>query len=85
MHTNVERKGALNLIDLAGSERVSKSKVEDERLKETISINKSLTALKSVISALVNTNSSNNNRQNYIPYRDSVLTFHLQNSFLIKL
>ena len=79
MHTNVERKGALNLIDLAGSERVSKSKVEDERLKETISINKSLTALKSVISALVNTNSSNNNRQNYIPYRDSVLTFHLQN------
>ena len=55
---------------------VSKSKVEEERLKETISINKSLTALKSVIAALVSTNSS---KPNYIPYRDSVLTFHLQN------
>ena len=75
-HTNAERNGALNLIDLAGSERVSKSKVEEERLKETISINKSLTALKSVIAALVSTNSS---KPNYIPYRDSVLTFHLQN------
>lgn len=74
-HTGAERKGALNLIDLAGSERLSKSKVEDDRKKESISINKSLTALKSVITALVSTNS----KPNYIPYRDSVLTYHLQN------
>jgi kinesin family protein C1 len=72
-----ERNGALNLIDLAGSERISKSKVEDERKKETISINKSLTALKSVITALVNNNGKTISQ--HIPYRDSLLTHYLQN------
>jgi kinesin family protein C1 len=75
--SNQERNGALNLIDLAGSERISKSKVEDDRKKETISINKSLTALKSVITALVNNNSKSSS---HIPYRDSLLTHYLQNS-----
>jgi kinesin family protein C1 len=73
--TKQERTGALNLIDLAGSERVSSSKVEGERLKETISINKSLTHLKSVIQALVNTNHKSNS---HIPYRDSILTWILK-------
>lgn len=37
--------GMLNLIDLAGSERLSRSAVAGDRLKETQNINKSLSAL----------------------------------------
>ena len=73
--TKQERQGALNLIDLAGSERVSSSKVEGDRLKETISINKSLTHLKSVIIALTSINHKTNS---HIPYRDSMLTWILK-------
>lgn len=45
------------------------------RLKETVSINKSLSALKGVITALIN---NANNKNNHIPYRDSTLTMFLQ-------
>lgn len=71
---NIERNGTLNFIDLAGSEKVSNSKVEGDNLKEAISINKSLSCLKGVISSLT----INNSKNVHIPYRESVLTYILQ-------
>lgn len=59
--------GALNLIDLAGSERIQESKVEGDRLKETQAINRSLSVLGDVISAIIK-------KENHIPFRSSKLT-----------
>jgi kinesin family member C1 len=57
------------LVDLAGSERLANTKVEGDRLKESQAINKSLSALADVISAL--------KEKKHVPFRNSKLTFFL--------
>ncbi|CAG9331391.1 unnamed protein product [Blepharisma stoltei] len=66
--------GKLYLVDLAGSEKIGKTGAEGKRLEEAKTINKSLTTLGQVISALTDGKSS------HIPYRDSKLTRVLQDS-----
>ena len=91
--TGEKSKGTLNLVDLAGSERLKESKVEGARLKETQNINKSLSCLGDVISALgqqsagggfnprpsVN-GAASSEGNGHIPYRNSKLTYLLQYS-----
>ncbi|CAK9206146.1 unnamed protein product [Sphagnum troendelagicum] len=74
--TNI-RFGRLNLVDLAGSERQKSSGAEGERLKEAANINKSLSTLGLVIMILVDVA---NGKPRHVPYRDSKLTFLLQNN-----
>ena len=66
--------GKLYLVDLAGSEKVGKTGAAGKRLEEAKTINKSLTMLGSVITALTDGKSS------HVPYRDSKLTRVLQDS-----
>ncbi|XP_058757303.1 kinesin-like protein KIN-12C [Vicia villosa] len=67
----------LNLVDLAGSERQKSSGADSERLKEAANINKSLSTLGLVIMTLVDLA---HGKPRHVPYRDSRLTFLLQDS-----
>ncbi|XP_020233981.1 kinesin-like protein KIN-14C [Cajanus cajan] len=69
--TEQEVQGVLNLIDLAGSERLSRSGATGDRLKEAQYINKSLSCLSDVIFALAK-------KEEHVPFRNSKLTHLLQ-------
>uniref|UniRef100_A0A8C1KMD8 Kinesin-like protein n=1 Tax=Cyprinus carpio TaxID=7962 RepID=A0A8C1KMD8_CYPCA len=75
-HVETEQKlcGKLYLVDLAGSEKVSKTGAEGAVLDEAKNINKSLSALGNVISALAE------GTKTHVPYRDSKMTRILQDS-----
>ena len=67
-------RNTLHIIDLAGSERISKSQNKDEKLrKESICINLSLHSLSTVLNSIAL-------KANHIPYRDSKLTHFLKDS-----
>lgn len=68
--TKERSEGTLNLVDLAGSERLSHSGATGERLKETQSINRSLSCLGDVIGAL-----GQGKEGGHIPYRNSKVRF----------
>ncbi|XP_030636930.1 kinesin-like protein KIF13A isoform X2 [Chanos chanos] len=74
-----EKVSKISLVDLAGSERVSKTGAAGERLKEGSNINKSLTTLGCVISALAD-QSAGKGKAKFVPYRDSVLTWLLKDN-----
>jgi hypothetical protein len=70
--TGNQRHGKILLVDLAGCERLKKSQVEGEAKKEAIEINKSLTCLGDVISAVT--------LGKRVPYRNHILTKIMQDS-----
>ncbi|KAL3055159.1 hypothetical protein OYC64_017959 [Pagothenia borchgrevinki] len=79
-----EKVSKISLVDLAGSERADSTGAKGTRLKEGANINKSLTTLGKVISALAEVDSAPNKNkkkkkvEHHIPYRDSVLTWLLR-------
>ncbi|XP_017019227.1 kinesin-like protein KIF14 [Drosophila kikkawai] len=79
------RRSKISLVDLAGSERISVSGSNGERIREGVSINKSLLTLGKVIAALADSRKAVGNSQmgngtptTFVPYRESVLTWLLR-------
>ncbi|CAG8716345.1 7913_t:CDS:2, partial [Racocetra persica] len=72
-NSNETRIGSLNLIDLAGSERLSKSESKGDQLQEAKHINSSLSHLKTVIQGIRKDSC-------HVNFRDSTLTWLLKNS-----
>ncbi|XP_037712311.1 kinesin-like protein KIF14 isoform X1 [Drosophila subpulchrella] len=79
------RRSKISLVDLAGSERISVSGSNGERIREGVSINKSLLTLGKVIAALADSRKASGNGplgsgtpSTFVPYRESVLTWLLR-------
>nr|CAI5833221.1 unnamed protein product [Callosobruchus analis] len=70
------RRSKVSLVDLAGSERLGNSSSTDEKMREGVFINKALLTLGKVISALA----ADQKRNQFVPYRESVLTWLLKES-----
>jgi kinesin family protein 1 len=82
---DTEKVSRISLVDLAGSERANSTGATGQRLKEGANINKSLTTLGKVISALATASSGDGKKgkkkgEEFVPYRDSVLTWLLKDS-----
>ncbi|KAH9894077.1 kinesin-domain-containing protein [Cubamyces lactineus] len=83
---DTEKVSRINLVDLAGSERANSTGATGQRLKEGANINKSLTTLGKVIAALASASQAEGKKgkkgkaEEFIPYRDSVLTWLLKDS-----
>ncbi|KDR74515.1 hypothetical protein GALMADRAFT_70915 [Galerina marginata CBS 339.88] len=83
---DTEKVSRISLVDLAGSERANSTGATGQRLKEGANINKSLTTLGKVISALAMASQNDGKKgkkgkaDEFVPYRDSVLTWLLKDS-----
>ncbi|KIJ70625.1 hypothetical protein HYDPIDRAFT_172396 [Hydnomerulius pinastri MD-312] len=83
---DTEKVSRISLVDLAGSERANSTGATGQRLKEGANINKSLTTLGKVISSLALASQDGGKKgkkgksDEFIPYRDSVLTWLLKDS-----
>ncbi|KAI8065258.1 hypothetical protein BC940DRAFT_320720 [Gongronella butleri] len=78
-----EKVARISLVDLAGSERANSTGATGARLKEGANINRSLTTLGKVIAGLAEQSErkpGKKSKDNFIPYRDSVLTWLLKDS-----
>ncbi|KAH9991622.1 hypothetical protein BJV74DRAFT_877977 [Russula compacta] len=85
MNLDTEKVSRISLVDLAGSERANSTGATGQRLKEGANINKSLTTLGKVISSLAAASASDGKKgkkkgEEFVPYRDSVLTWLLKDS-----
>lgn len=83
MKMSTEKAAKISLVDLAGSERANSTGATGARLKEGAEINRSLSTLGRVISALADLSSGKKKKGaavTQVPYRDSVLTWLLKDS-----
>ena len=82
MKLSTEKAAKISLVDLAGSERANSTGATGARLKEGAEINRSLSTLGRVISALADLSSGpkKKGKGSQVPYRDSVLTWLLKDS-----